>query len=450
MITSQNPATGEILRQFAPLTSAEIHTCIAQAARAWQTYRLTPLAARCQWLRQTAHLLRQHQEHYADLITLEMGKTLKSARAEVEKCAWVCEYYAEMGPQFLSPVPVTERSTIHYQPLGVLLAVMPWNFPFWQVFRFAAPALVAGNTALLKHASTVPQCALAIAELLQQAGFPEGVFQTLLISGSQVAEVIRDPRVRAASLTGSEAAGISLATAAAQAIKPVVLELGGSDPFIILPSADLEVAIPTAVAARLLSNGQSCIAAKRLIIHRQIWDAVVAGLVTRFQALTMGDPRDPATDLGPLATAGIREELHEQVQRAIAAGGKVLVGGELPQGPGYFYPPTLITGLDPHSPIAQEEFFGPVALLFAVEDLDQAITVANATPFGLGASAWTQDPQEQARLVRDLEAGSVFINAMTQSDPRVPFGGIKRSGYGRELGSHGLYELVNLKSVSLF
>ncbi len=450
MITSQNPATGEILRQFAPLTSADIQTCITQAARAWQGYRLTPLAARCQWLHQTAHLLRQHQERYADLITLEMGKTLKSARAEVEKCAWVCDYYAEMAPHLLSPVPVTEHSTIHYQPLGVLLAVMPWNFPFWQVFRFAAPALVAGNTALLKHAATVPQCALAIAELLQQAGFPEGVFQTLLISGSQVAEVIGDPRVRGASLTGSEAAGISLATAAAKGIKPVVLELGGSDPFIILPSGDLEVAIPTAVAARLISNGQSCIAAKRLIIHRDIWDAVVAGLVARFQALTMGDPRDPATDLGPLATAGIREELHGQVQRAIAAGGKLLVGGELPSGPGYFYPPTLIAGLDPHSPIAQEEFFGPVALLFAVEDLDQAITVANATPFGLGASAWTRDPDEQARLVRDLEAGSVFINAMTQSDPRVPFGGIKRSGYGRELGSHGLYELVNIKSVSLF
>ncbi|MEN9270952.1 MAG: aldehyde dehydrogenase family protein, partial [Thermostichales cyanobacterium HHBFW_bins_127] len=350
----------------------------------------------------------------------------------------------------LQPLPVTDHSTIHYQPLGVLLAVMPWNFPFWQVFRFAAPALVAGNTALLKHAANVPQCALAIAELLHQAGFPEDVFQTLLISGSQVAEVIGDGRVRGASLTGSEPAGISLATAAAQGIKPLVLELGGSDPFIILPSADLEVAIPTAVAARLIANGQSCIAAKRFIIHEQIWEPVLAGLLERFQAVKLGDPRDPGTDLGPLATEAIRLELHGQVQRAVAAGAQVLLGGELPPGPGYFYPPTLLVGLDPQEAVAQEEFFGPVALLFQVQDLEEAIQVANATPFGLGASAWTRDPQEQARLIRDLQAGSVFINAMTQSDPRVPFGGIKRSGYGRELGSFGLYELVNIQAVSIY
>ncbi|MEN9252017.1 MAG: NAD-dependent succinate-semialdehyde dehydrogenase, partial [Thermostichales cyanobacterium BF3_bins_165] len=405
---------------------------------------------RCTWLRQTAHLLRQHQEKYAALISLEMGKTLASARAEVEKSAWVCEYYAEMGSHLLQPLPVTDHSTIHYQPLGVLLAVMPWNFPFWQVFRFAAPALVAGNTALLKHAANVPQCALAIAELLHQAGFPEDVFQTLLISGSQVAEVIGDGRVRGASLTGSEPAGISLATAAAQGIKPLVLELGGSDPFIILPSADLEVAIPTAVAARLIANGQSCIAAKRFIIHEQIWEPVLAGLLERFQAVKLGDPRDPGTDLGPLATEAIRLELHGQVQRAVAAGAQVLLGGELPPGPGYFYPPTLLVGLDPQEAVAQEEFFGPVALLFQVQDLEEAIQVANATPFGLGASAWTRDPQEQARLIRDLQAGSVFINAMTQSDPRVPFGGIKRSGYGRELGSFGLYELVNIQAVSIY
>lgn len=449
-LVSRNPATEEVLQTFAPLTSEQIRSCIDRADQAWQSYRLTPIPQRCSWLRQTAHLLRQDQEKYADLISLEMGKTLTSARAEVEKSAWVCEYYAEMGSHLLQPLPVTDHSTIHYQPLGVLLAVMPWNFPFWQVFRFAAPALVAGNTALLKHAANVPQCALAIAELLHQGGFPEDVFQTLLISGSQVAEVIGDGRVRGASLTGSEPAGISLATAAAQGIKPLVLELGGSDPFIILPSADLEVAIPTAVAARLIANGQSCIAAKRFIIHEQIWEPVLAGLLERFQAVKLGDPRDPGTDLGPLATEAIRLELHGQVQRAVAAGAQVLLGGELPPGPGYFYPPTLLVGLDPQEAVAQEEFFGPVALLFQVQDLEEAIQVANATPFGLGASAWTRDPQEQARLIRDLQAGSVFINAMTQSDPRVPFGGIKRSGYGRELGSFGLYELVNIQAVSIY
>ncbi|GAB4210778.1 MAG: NAD-dependent succinate-semialdehyde dehydrogenase [Synechococcales cyanobacterium] len=449
-IATQDPCTGEITARFPTWISAQIHERITRAAARFAQSRVVPLAQRCQWLTQTATILRQEKQHWGRQITQEMGKTLKSAVAEVEKSAWVCEYYAAAAPQLLADVPVTEHSRVRYAPLGVVLAVMPWNFPFWQVFRFAAPALVAGNTALLKHASNVPLSALAIEDILLRAGWPEDTFQTLLITGSQVAEVIGDPRVKAASLTGSEPAGISLATHAAQHLKPVVLELGGSDPFIVMPSADLDQAISTAVAARLISNGQSCIAAKRFIIHEAVYPAFVQGMVQQMQRLRVGDPLLPETDVGPLATASIRAELHHQVQRAQAAGATIQTGGELPPGDGYFYPPTVITGLDPTNALAQEEFFGPVALVFAVNSLAQAIALANATPFGLGASAWTRDPDEQQQLLDGIEAGSVVINAMMQSDPRLPFGGIKRSGFGRELGSHGLYELVNIQTLSVY
>ncbi|MBF2097147.1 MAG: NAD-dependent succinate-semialdehyde dehydrogenase [Gloeomargaritaceae cyanobacterium C42_A2020_066] len=455
-IASINPVTGATLQTFEPLSPAGLEDKLEQAWQAFHNYRHTSLAQRATWLNQAAGLLEADKQVWAQLITLEMGKTLASAVAEVEKSAVVCRYYATHGPEFLAPaagpadlLPDGRVALTHtrYDPLGPVLAVMPWNFPFWQVFRFAAPVLMVGNVGLLKHASNVPQCALGIAEILQKAGFPEGVFQTLLIEGARVPDLLADPRIVAATLTGSEPAGISLATAAGRHLKKVVLELGGSDPFIVLESADLEAAIATAVTARLISNGQSCIAAKRFIVAEAIADAFEAGFLARFQRLRLGDPCDPATEVGPLATASIRAELHEQVQTVIRQGAACRCGGELPPGPGYFYPPTLITQIPPGTIADSDEFFGPVALMFRVASLDEAIAKANASPFGLGASAWTRDPAEQARLVQDLEAGAVFINGMTRSDPRFPFGGIKRSGYGRELGRPGIYEFVNIKST---
>jgi succinate-semialdehyde dehydrogenase/glutarate-semialdehyde dehydrogenase len=380
-----------------------------------------------------------------------MGKTLKSAIAEVEKCAWVCRYYAEHAAEFLADVPVTtdaSHSFIRYQPLGIVLAVMPWNFPFWQVFRFAAPALMAGNVGLLKHASNVPQCALAIEQSIKQAGFPAGVFQTLLVGSEQVAPLIADERVKAATLTGSELAGASLAAAAGKQIKKTVLELGGSDPFIVLESADLTAAVTTAVTARLLNNGQSCIAAKRFIVEEAITNEFEQQLIEKFTALKVGDPMLPDTDIGPLATPGILKDLDYQVQESVKLGAKVLTGGQpLADRPGNFYPPTILTDIPPGSPAEVEEFFGPVALLFRVPDIDAAIKLANATPFGLGASAWTTNEMERDRLISEIEAGAVFINGLVKSDPRMPFGGIKRSGYGRELGIQGIHEFVNVKTV---
>ncbi|PLZ96537.1 NADP-dependent succinic semialdehyde dehydrogenase, partial [Fischerella thermalis CCMEE 5268] len=385
------------------------------------------------------------------LMTLEMGKTYKSAIAEVEKCAWVCRYYAEHAAQFLADTYVetdATKSFVKYQPLGIILAVMPWNFPFWQVFRFAAPALMAGNVGLLKHASNVPQCALAIEEIIQKAGFPTGVFQTLLIPGAKVGDLMSDDRIKAATLTGSEPAGISLAVASAKQIKKTVLELGGSDPFIVLESADLQAAVAVATTARMLNNGQSCIAAKRFILQEAIADQFEKLLLEKYQALKVGDPMQPDTDIGPLATPDILRDLEQQVQTCVKAGAKVLIGGQpLTDRPGNFFPPTMITDLSPDSAIAKEEFFGPVALLFRVPDIDEAIKLANATPFGLGASAWTTNSQEQQRFIDEIEAGAVFINGMVKSDPRIPFGGIKRSGYGRELGIQGIHEFVNIKTV---
>ncbi|RDH47192.1 NAD-dependent succinate-semialdehyde dehydrogenase [Fischerella thermalis] len=450
-IATITPATGELLKNFEPHSDAEIAAKLDLAQQAFEHYRQTSFSERSRWLDKVADILEQEKADLAKLMTLEMGKTYKSAIAEVEKCAWVCRYYAEHAAQFLADTYVetdATKSFVKYQPLGIILAVMPWNFPFWQVFRFAAPALMAGNVGLLKHASNVPQCALAIEEIIQKAGFPTGVFQTLLIPGAKVGDLMSDDRIKAATLTGSEPAGISLAVASAKQIKKTVLELGGSDPFIVLESADLQAAVAVATTARMLNNGQSCIAAKRFILQEAIADQFEKLLLEKYQGLKVGDPMQPDTDIGPLATPDILRDLEQQVQTCVKAGAKVLIGGQpLADRPGNFFPPTMITDLSPDSAIAKEEFFGPVALLFRVPDIDEAIKLANATPFGLGASAWTTNSQEQQRFIDEIEAGAVFINGMVKSDPRIPFGGIKRSGYGRELGIQGIHEFVNIKTV---
>lgn len=450
-IATINPATGETLATFTPLTEAEIAQKLTLAETTYLQYRNTTFEQRSQWLNQAAAILEQDQEQFARIMTQEMGKTYQSAIAEVQKCALVCRFYAKKAAEFLAEQIIASdasKSYIAYQPLGIILAVMPWNFPFWQVFRFAAPALMAGNVGLLKHASNVPQCALAIEKIIQKAGFPEGAFQTLLIEAKQVAAIVEDDRIKAATLTGSEPAGASLSAIAGKQIKKTVLELGGSDPFIVLESANLETAVATAVKARMLNNGQSCIAAKRFIICDRLYNDFEELLTTKFKALKIGDPMHQDTDIGPLATASIREELDQQVQRAVQQGAKILIGGQpLTKLPGNYYSPTILTNIDPQSPIAQEEFFGPVALLFKVADIDSAIAVANNIPFGLGASAWTNNPTEQQQLIQEIAAGSVFINGMVKSDPRLPFGGIKRSGYGRELGELGIKEFVNIKTV---
>ncbi len=450
-IATINPATGETLKTFEPLTDAEIETKLAVAKRAFEHYRQTSLTQRAAWMKEAARILAENKQEFGKLMTQEMGKPIKAAIAETEKCALVCRYYAENAAEFLADVPAStdaSQSFVRYQPMGPILAVMPWNFPFWQVFRFAAPALMAGNVGLLKHASNVPQCAVKIEEIFRQAGFPEGAFQTLLVGADKVAAIVADDRVMAATLTGSEGAGISLASIAGKHLKKTVLELGGSDPFIVLESADLEAAVSTAVTARMLNNGQSCIAAKRFIVVDAIADTFAQRLVEKFQALKIGDPMHPDTDLGPLATPGMLKELDELVQECITRGSKVLTGGKpLTDLPGNYYPPTILTDFPPGTPAESEEFFGPVALLFRVANIDEAIALANSIPYGLGASAWTNVEDERDRLINELEAGAVFINGMVKSDPRLPFGGIKRSGYGRELGIQGIHEFVNIKTV---
>jgi len=447
-IASINPFTGEILQTFVPLSDAELAAKLDRAQQAFTQYRQVSIAQRAEWMNRAAEILEQDRERLGKIMTLEMGKTIVSAIAEVEKCALVCRYYAEQAPKFLADAPAQTEAThsfVRYQPLGAILAVMPWNFPFWQVFRFAAPALMAGNVGLLKHASNVPQCALAIEAVFQQAGFAAGVFQTLLVGSEEVAAILADERVKAATLTGSEAAGASLAATAGKQIKKTVLELGGSDPFIVLESADLEAAAATAVTARMINNGQSCIAAKRFIVTEPIADQFEQHLVEHVKALKVGDPLDRSTDIGPLATPALLEELDHQVQTSVSKGARVLVGGQPLQG--RFYAPTILTDIPPGSPAAREELFGPVAMLFRVKDIDAAIALANDTPFGLGASAWTTVPTERDRLITELEAGAVFINGMVKSDPRLPFGGIKHSGYGRELSHQGMHEFVNVKTV---
>lgn len=457
-IATVNPTTGETVQVYEPLTAEAVDSKIGIAHQAFQSYRHLPWAQRSDWMQRAAEILLAERDRFGRIMTIEMGKPLVAAIAEVEKSAWVCRFYAEHAAQFLAEVEIAtdaSRSFVCYQPLGVILAVMPWNFPFWQVFRFAAPALMAGNVGILKHASNVPQSALAIEEVFQRAGFPEGVFQTLLVGSDRVAQIIADDRVKAASLTGSEAAGASLGSAAGKQIKKTVLELGGSDPFIVMESADVNSAVATAVTARMINNGQSCIAAKRFIVQESIADQFTEQLVQRYAALKIGDPLQPETEIGPLATPAILHELHEQVMSCVESGAKLLIGGDPDQlvqsnpalQSGNFYPPTILTDLPLDSPSRQEEFFGPVALLFRVPDLEAAIALANSTPFGLGSSAWTQDPAEQRRLIQEIEAGCVFINSMVKSDPRLPFGGVKRSGYGRELAAEGIREFVNIKSV---
>jgi succinate-semialdehyde dehydrogenase / glutarate-semialdehyde dehydrogenase len=454
-IATINPATGEILKTFEPLSTEAIVQKLDLAQAAFETYRHTSMLQRAIWLQMAADWLLAGKEEFGKIITLEMGKPIGAAIAEVEKSSLVCRYYAEHAAAYLADETIAtdaSESWVRYQPLGIVLAVMPWNFPFWQVFRFAAPALMAGNVGLLKHASNVPQSALAIEEIFRQARFPEGVFQTLLVGADRVGDILADGRVKAATLTGSEPAGASLASAAGQQIKKTVLELGGSDPFVVMASADLAAAVATAVTSRMINNGQSCIAAKRFIVVEAIADQFIQSLIEQYAALKIGDPMQPETQIGPLATPTILQELEAQVEAAVNQGGKVLIGGDRQAlGPdlqqGNYYPPTILAEIPTDAAIAQEEFFGPVAMVFRVANLEEAIALANDTPFGLAASAWTTDATERDRLVNEIEAGAVFINGMVKSDPRLPFGGIKRSGYGRELGKPGILEFVNTKTV---
>jgi succinate-semialdehyde dehydrogenase/glutarate-semialdehyde dehydrogenase len=449
-IATINPATGQTVRTFSPLSEAELDARIQCAADTYRRYRRMPIADRLGKLQRAADILESEKEEFGRLMVTEMGKTLKAAVEEAAKCALGCRYYVEHAERFLADEPVAtgaSRSFIAYQPIGPILAVMPWNFPFWQVFRFAAPALAAGNVGLLKHASNVPQCALAIQDIFRRAGFPEGCFQTLLIETERVQRVIDDPRVVAVTLTGSTGAGSAVASRAGKQIKKSVLELGGSDPFIVMPGCNLETAARTAVRARTINNGQSCIAAKRFIAVGSIADEFETRLVEGIRSLVVGDPMEPATDVGPLANEAQVKTLADQVQRSVRAGARLLTGGHPLDRPGYYFAPGVLTGIAPDSPAYREEVFGPVALLFRARDIDEAIAIANDSEFGLGASAWTNDPRERDRFISELEAGMVFINGMVASDPRLPFGGVKQSGYGRELGVYGLREFVNIKTV---
>src|SRR5689334_17240652 len=449
-IATINPTTGATVKTFAELTGAEIDAKLALAAQTFQTHRRSSFADRAQKMTRAAEILESEKQEFGGLMTIEMGKPLKAAISEAEKCAWVCRYYAENAERHLADQIIetnAKRSYVRFQPLGPVLAVMPWNFPFWQVFRFAAPALMAGNVGLLKHSSNVPQCALAIEDIFRRAGFPAGAFQTLLIGSDKVEGILNDARVVAATLTGSEPAGASVASICGKQIKKTVLELGGSDPFIVMPSANLKEAITTAVKARTINNGQSCIAAKRFIVAAEIYDEFERGFVEQMKALRLGDPLEKETEIGPLATPQIVKDLDEQVQKAVASGARVLTGGKRIDRPGNFYEPTVLVDVDPATEVSCEEIFGPVAMLFRVDDINAAIQLANATTFGLGSSAWTNDDKEQQQFINELQAGCVFINGMVASDPRLPFGGVKHSGYGRELAEFGIREFVNIKTV---
>jgi succinate-semialdehyde dehydrogenase / glutarate-semialdehyde dehydrogenase len=449
-IATVNPATGQVIKTFEPLSDAQIEVKLQRAADTFSSYKKVPFAERARMMLKAAAILESEKETFARMMTTEMGKTLRSAVDEAVKCAWVCRYYAENAESFLADEIVettASRSYIRYQPLGAVLAVMPWNFPFWQVFRFAAPALMAGNVGLLKHASIVPQCALMIEDIFHRAGFPEGAFQTLLIGSQKVDRILGDPRVMAATLTGSEGAGIEVGVGAAKRIKKVVLELGGSDPFIVMPSANFEVAVATAVKARIFNNGQSCIAAKRFIVAESIADRFERDFASKMKALKVGDPFDEKTELGPLSTADGVADLDRDVRKTVDAGARVLTGGKPLNRPGNFYAPTVLTNIPKDSPAHKEELFGPVASVFRAKDLDDAIRIANDCRFGLGASAWTNDKKERERFINELESGMVFINRMVASDPRIPFGGVKWSGHGRELGTHGIREFTNIKTV---
>ena len=449
-IVSINPTTGETIREFSALTPAQIEEKLALAERAFRQHRRSIFRHRAQLLQAAAGLLERESEKLARLMTLEMGKPIRASADEISKCARGCRFYAENAERFLAKEDVqtdAARSYVRYEPLGAILAIMPWNFPFWQVFRFAAPALMAGNVGLLKHAANVPQCALAIEDIFRRAGFEEGIFQTLLIETGPVAGIIKDWRVKAVTLTGSDRAGSEVASAAAKEIKKSVLELGGNDPFIVMPSAEFEAAVSTAVKARTVNNGQSCIAAKRFIIADEIYDKFIAEFVRRMEQLKVGDPLDEQTEIGPLATENILRGVDEQVRKSIEAGAKLLTGGKRLERPGFFYAPTVLVDVPRDSPAYREEIFGPVAAMFRVRDDAEAIEIANDSRFGLGASAWTTVRKQQELFASELEAGMIFINGMVASDPRLPFGGVKRSGFGRELGAHGIREFVNTKTV---
>lgn len=449
-IATINPATGQTLKTFEALSDAQIDRKLGTAAEAFSKYRRSSFAERAKLMQRAAEILEGKKETFGRMMTTEMGKTFRSAVDEAVKCAWVCRFYAENGEAFLADEVVNTaatRSYVRYQPLGAVLAVMPWNYPFWQVIRAAAPILTAGNVMLLKHASNVPQCALMIEELFREAGFPEGVFQTLLIGANKVEAVLADDRVVAATLTGSEGAGVQVAQSASKKVKKLVLELGGSDPFIVMPSANLEEAVATAVKARISNNGQSCIAAKRFIIAEPIAEEFQRKFVAAMAALKVGDPFDEKTELGPLATRSGVEELDQSVQTSVKSGAELLTGGKRLDGPGNFYAPTVLSKIPKGSPAHCEELFGPVASVFRAKDLDDAIRIANDSRFGLGASAWTNDEKERERLINEIESGMVFINRMVASDPRLPFGGVKWSGYGRELGTFGIREFTDVKTV---
>ncbi|MFI6077197.1 NADP-dependent succinic semialdehyde dehydrogenase [Actinoplanes sp. NPDC051343] len=452
-IATTNPVTGEVLKTFEPLTDQQIDEAIGRSVAGFRALRDTSFEQRATWMRAAADLLDAEQDEVGALMTQEMGKTFAAAKAEVTKCANGCRFYAGHAEQFLADEPVEPSSVgaaqayARYQPLGPVLAVMPWNFPLWQAMRFAAPALMAGNTGLLKHASNVPQTALYLGELFTRAGFPPGAFQALLVGSDAVETILSDPRVRAATLTGSENAGRSIAAIAGRELKKTVLELGGSDPFLVLPTADLDRAAQVATTSRCQNNGQSCIAAKRFIVHTDVYDQFVDTFVTHMSALTVGDPMMDTTDVGPLATRQGREDVEAQVADAVGKGATVRCGGKAPEGDGWWYPPTVITDVTRDMRMFTEEVFGPVAAVYRADSMDEAIELANATSYGLGANAWTDDPQEQRRLVNELDAGAVFINGMVTSYPQLPFGGVKNSGYGRELSAAGIREFCNLKSV---
>jgi succinate-semialdehyde dehydrogenase/glutarate-semialdehyde dehydrogenase len=451
-IETINPTTGERLHAYPALTDREIDEKLEIAHRAAKGWRATPMEERVGVVRRAGELLEQRKTEYGRLMTLEMGKPIKAAVEEAAKCAVACRFYADHAREFLRDETVvegSERGFVAFEPIGVVLAVMPWNFPFWQVIRFAAPALAAGNVGLLKHASNVPRCALAMEQLFEEAGAPGGVFQTLLIGPDPVARILADDRVAAATLTGSEAAGSSVAATAGKHIKKTVLELGGSDPFIVMPSADFGTVVKTAVTARTINNGQSCIAAKRFIVAESIADEFTDAFVERMRALIVGDPMDERTNIGPLATGKIRDDLHDQVQRSIAGGAMLLLGGRPRDGAGFFYEPTVLGNVSTDSPVFREETFGPVAAIIRARDADHAIELANDSRFGLGASAWTRNEAEIEQFARGLVAGNVFINGMVASDPRFPFGGVKKSGYGRELSAVGMREFVNIKTVRI-
>ena len=452
-IATINPATGQTVKTYDEMSEADVERCLAAAASAHASYRLTSFDERAGWMRRAAGILDDERDQVAAMMTTEMGKTLSAARQEVAKCATACRYYAEHAAAYLADEPAdadavgAKRAYVSYEPLGPVLAVMPWNFPLWQAMRFAAPALMAGNVGLLKHASNVPQTALFLQDLFARAGFPEGTFQTLLVSSARVEPILRDERVVAATLTGSGPAGQSVAAIAGSETKKVVLELGGSDPFIVLPSADLPAAARVAAVARCLNNGQSCIAAKRFIVHAAVYDEFEQLFVKEMSGKVVGDPMLEGTDVGPLASEQQRVDVEKLVADAVARGAKVLCGGAAPDMPGFYYPPTVLAGITPDMRVHREEVFGPVATIYRVAGLEEAIELGNATEFGLGANAWTNDERERALLIRDLAAGLVFINGNVTSYPQLPFGGVKNSGHGRELSVHGIREFCNIKSV---